>query len=249
MDWTLGFQAQAAAAIVVFARLGTALMFLPGFGDLAVPQRHRLALGMILSLGLMQAVPVVLPDTPVLLTVLLAQEALVGLYLGLGARLFFMALHYLGGLIAFVSSLTNALAQGNQDYQGSTVVTTLLMVGGTALLFATDSHHLMIRGLFLSYDALPPALVPLSDMAHELAKLATRSLYIAMLIGAPFFVLSVLMNLGLGLANRIMPNMPIFMVAGPATIMLGLGLLYFVHEPMLRYFLDQFADFFLTFRP
>lgn len=249
MDWTLGFEAQITAALIVFARLGTALMFLPGFGEVSIPRQHRLALGMILSLGLIAAVPVTLPETPALLALLLAREALVGLYIGVSARILFISLHYLGGMISFVSSLSNAMAQGNTGYEGSTVITSFLLTTGVALIFVTDSHHIMLRGLFASYQVMPAAWVPLGDLAGQMVKMAVKSLYIATLLGAPFFVLGVVLNAALGVANRVMPAMPIFMVAGPLIIMLGIGLLLLVQEPLLRHFTTTFAEFFLTLTP
>lgn len=240
-------QAQVTAALIAFARIGTAMMFLPGFGEMRVPGRHRLGLAMILSLAMMPAIPVVLPDTTATLALLLAREALVGLYLGAGARILFSALQSLGALIANVSSLSNALAAGDTGYEGSTAITSLLTVTGIALIFATDTHHLMLRGLFASYDVLPAGWLPLGDLAGQIARLATRSFYIAALIGAPFFVLAVLLNLGLGLANRVMPQMPVFFVAGPLMIVLGLGLLMLAAPAILTQFSASFAEFFIDF--
>lgn len=235
--------------LIAFARIGTALMFLPGFGETRVPARHRLGLGLLLSIALQPAIPVVLPETPVLLVLLLAREAVIGLYIGAGARVLFAALHSLGALISGVSSLSNALAAGDPTYEGSSTLASLLTVAGVALIFATDLHHLMLRGLMMSYDALPPRWLPLGELAEQMVKLASKSLYLALLLGAPFAVLGLLFNLGLGLANRVMPAMPVFFVAGPATVMLGLGLLYFTHTAQLTEFSDLFADFFLTLTP
>lgn len=242
----LFYQTQITAVLIAFARIGTALMFMPGFGEMRIPGRHRLALGMILSLGLMPAIPVTPPDQGITLALLLAREALIGLYIGVGARIVFSALQALGAVISNVSSLSNALAAGDTGYEGSTAVTSLLTMAGVALIFVTDTHHIMLRGLFASYEVIPAGWLPLGDLAGQIARLATRSLYIAALIGAPFFVLAILLNLGLGLANRVMQGMPVFFVAGPAMIFLGLGLLLLAAPAMLMQFSAIFADFFTT---
>lgn len=244
-----GLEWSVVSVLIAFARIGTALMFLPGFGEARVPARHRIGFGLLLALALRPLIPVTLPETPVLLTLLLVREALVGLYIGAGARVLFAALHSLGALIAGVASLSNALAAGDPTYEGSSTIASLLTVAGVALIFLTDTHHLMLRGLMMSYEALPPAWLPLGDMAEQMVKLASKSLYLALLIGAPFYVLGILFNLGLGLANRVMPAMPVFFVAGPATVMLGLGLLYFTQAAQLSAFVDLFAGFFLSLKP
>jgi len=244
--FTALYEAQLVAVLVVLARVGTALMFLPGFGETQVPRMHRLTLALLLSIGLRGALPVTLPETPMLLGALLAREALVGLYLGLGARIIFTVLHTLGSIVSFSTSLSNAMAAGNTGYEGSSAISSLLMVAGVALIFVTDVHHLMLRAIFHSYDLLPPAWLPLGDLALQVTRLAIRSLYIAAMLGAPFFVLGILYNLGLGVANRVMPNMPVMFVAGPATVILGLVLLYLTQEALLERFSDLLAEFLMT---
>lgn len=245
----LGFEVQVTAALIAFARIGTAMMFLPGFGEASIPARHRLGLALILSLGLMPALPVVPPSQPSLLALLLAREALIGLYIGAGARILFATLHALGGLVAFVSSFSNALAAGDTTYEGSTVITSLFTISALALLFVTDAHHIMIRGLFASYEAIPAGWAPLGDLAEQLVKLASKSFYIMAFLGAPFFVLAILWNLSLGLANRVMPAMPVFFVAGPAIMILGLTLLMLTQASIFTLFIDRFAEFFGTLTP
>ena len=222
-------------------------MFLPGFGELRIPGRHRLALGMLLAIAMAPMVPIVLPDQSIVLTVLLAKEALVGLYLGVGARILFAALHSLGAIVAQASSLSNALAAGDTSYEGSTTITSLLTVAGGALIFLTDVPHLMLRGLWASYEVMPAALVPLGDLAGAIARLAARSLYIAATLAAPFHVLAILLNLGLGLANRVMPAMPVFMVLGPLLILAGLGLFFYAQSAIFAHFITLFADFFMDY--
>lgn len=241
------FQLEVTTTLVAFARIGTALMFLPGFGEMRVPGRHRLALGLILAMAMAPLVPMVLPDKPVVLALLLGKEALIGLYLGLGGRILFAALHVLGTIVAQVSSLSNAMAAGDSSYEGSTAISSLLTVAGVALVFLTDLHHLMLRGLWASYEVMPPAWVPLGDLAEAVVKLAARSLYIAALLAAPFHIMAVVLNLGLGLANRVMPAMPVFMVLGPVLVMMGLFLFMLAQPALLSQFFDLFAEFFMDY--
>jgi flagellar biosynthetic protein FliR len=123
------------------------------------------------------------------------------------------------------------------------------MVAAGALIFLTDSHHLMLRGLAHSYDLLAAGWLPLGDLAGQMVQLAVKSLGVAALLGAPFFVFGVLYNLARGVANRVMPALPVFFVAGPATILVGLWLLWLSSEAILRNFADLFAAFFLTLTP
>ena len=70
--------------IIVFARLGSALVFMPGIGEQTIPVRHRLFFAFALSAGLFPATPVSGPVTfdPVAFFPLLAMEITIGIWIG-----------------------------------------------------------------------------------------------------------------------------------------------------------------------
>ena len=55
-------------AALAFARVGTAVLILPGLGDTQIPPRIRIALGLVVTLALLPALP--LPDPPAQTTAL-----------------------------------------------------------------------------------------------------------------------------------------------------------------------------------
>lgn len=213
-------------AAIAFARVGTAVLLLPGFGDAQIPPRVRIAFGLVLTFALMPALP--LPPAPAettALALLLGGEVLVGGFLGIGARVLLAAMHLLGAQIGMVAGISNAFAPGVANSEGATALGALLTVAAVAFLFATDMHHLMIGAMLRSYAVLPPGQLPAGDMAEQLARLGASAFRLSVAMAAPFLVVSVLLNLGLGLANRVMPGMQVFFVAAPAMILAGLGLL------------------------
>ena len=74
---------------VVFARLGTALIFMPGFGETQIPVRVRLSFALVLCAALLPATPgrQILPTDPLEMGLLLGTEATIGLWIGLTARI------------------------------------------------------------------------------------------------------------------------------------------------------------------
>jgi flagellar biosynthetic protein FliR len=91
--------ALAAAYLLVFARIGTMIMLLPGFGEMSVPVRVRLALALLLTAVFLplhrEAYAIDLRATgPVLM--MLGQEMLIGAVLGMTARLTISALNVAG---------------------------------------------------------------------------------------------------------------------------------------------------------
>ena len=62
-----------------------------------------------------------------------------------------------------------------------------------------------------------------------------------MQISAPFLVFAIIFNLGLGILSRLMPQLPIFFLAMPATILLGTLILLAAISVMMNVFLVHFA--------
>ena len=87
--------AYAAAFMLLFARIGTMVMLLPGLGEMSVPVRVRLVVALLLAAVLFPlhraayAIDLRAPG-PVLIS--LGQELLIGVVLGLTARLTISAL-------------------------------------------------------------------------------------------------------------------------------------------------------------
>src|SRR5713226_3710117 len=95
--------ALAATFMLVFARIGTMVMLLPGLGELTVPVRVRLTVALVLTAVLVPlhraAYPIDLRSMgPVI--ILFGEELLVGAVLGLTARLTISALQVAGSIVA-----------------------------------------------------------------------------------------------------------------------------------------------------
>src|SRR5215470_1253343 len=234
--------ALAAAFMLVFARIGTMLMLLPGLGELMISARLRLTTALVLAAVMLplhrDAYQVDLRQIgPVLL--MLGEELLIGAVLGMTARLTVAALQVTGSVVAQQLGLgfVTAVDPTTQGQQG-VLIGNFLTLLGIALLFATNLHHLVIAALDDSYTLFHPGEVPLTG---DMASLVTRTLGGAFRVGvqlsAPFLVFGLLFNLGLGLLSRLMPQMQVFFVGLPLSILAGFLILMFVVGAMMAVFL------------
>lgn len=230
-------------AALAFARVGTAVLLLPGFGDTQIPARVRIAFALVLTLALMPALPLPIPPAQVTaLALLFGGEILVGVFIGTGARVLLSAMHLLGAQIGMVAGISNAFAPGVANSEGATALGAMLTVAAVALIFVSDLHHLMISALLRSYAVLPPGRLPVADMAEQISRLGAMAFRISAALAAPFLIVSVLLNLGLGLANRVMPNMQVFFVAAPGMILAGFALLALAVPAALGVMVETMAD-------
>jgi flagellar biosynthetic protein FliR len=79
----------------------------------------------------------------------------------------------------------------------------------------------------------------------DVAALTTRTVATAFRIGiqlsAPFMVFGLLFNLGLGVLSRLMPQMQVFFVGLPLSILLGLLIFLLVLSALMTVFLGEIA--------
>jgi flagellar biosynthesis protein FliR len=232
----------AAAFLLVFARIGTMVMLLPGLGEMSVPPRVRLAVALVLTVVLMpvhrNAYQIDLRALgPVLL--MLGQELMIGAVLGLTARLAISALQVAGSVVAQQLGLGFVTAVDPSQGQQGMIVGNFLTILGITLLFATDLHHLVIVALNDSYILFKPGeMVAMGDVAALFTRTAATAFRIGVQLAAPFLVFGLLFNLGLGVLSRLMPQMQVFFVGMPLSILAGFLILLIVVGTMMGTFLD-----------
>jgi len=147
--------ALAAAFMLVFARIGAMVMLLPGLGESNIPVRIKLAIALVLTLVILPlhraAYQIDLQSLAPLL-VLMVQEIVIGIVLGATARVTLAALQVAGSVIAQQLGLGFVTAVDPTQGQQGLLIGNFLTILGVTLLFATDSHHLVIAALNDSYS-------------------------------------------------------------------------------------------------
>jgi len=239
------------AYLLVFTRLGFALLFMPGFGVAYLSARFRLVIALALTLVV---TPLVLPTLPVeeprggALVLLIASEILVGSFLALVMQVLYAALHLGGTAIGFASGLMTAQAFDPSTSQSGALVLTFLSLTATVLIFLLDLHHLMIQAVVDSYHLVPPGRLPgMGDVVSYNTGLLVRSFRVGWQLAAPFILFNLIFYVSMGLMARLMPQMNVFFVGLPLQVLAGLGIL-FVTIPaimltFLRYYEQGLIDF------
>ncbi|MEH2475806.1 flagellar biosynthetic protein FliR [Nitrobacteraceae bacterium AZCC 2161] len=236
--------ALAAAFMLVFARIGAMVMLLPGLGEVNIPARAKLSIALMLTL-------IILPlhrsaynvDTGsiVPLLVLMVHEIVIGIVLGATARVTLSALQVAGSIIAQQLGLGFVTSVDPTQGQQGVLIGNFLTILGVTLLFATDTHHLVIAALNDSYKIFAPGEIMSSG---DVAALATNAFAAAFKIGtqlaAPFLVFGLVFNMGLGVLARLMPQMQVYFVGVPLSIIIGFLIFAVVLTTMMGTYLDYF---------
>ena len=241
------------AFLLIFARVGTMLMLLPGLGEQNISARLRLTIALVLAAVLMPLHRANYQiDTSALgpSIVLLVEEVLIGAVLGLTARLTIGALEVAGSVIAQQLGLGFVTAVDPTQGEQGVILGNFLTMLGITLFFATDMHYLVIAALNDSYNLFAPGEVPATgDVAALVTKTVSGAFRVGIQLSAPFLAFGLLFNIGLGVLSRLMPQMQVFFVAMPLSILIGLLFLLLVLGSMMGFFLDYVGGVLHTLTP
>ncbi|WP_309627468.1 flagellar biosynthetic protein FliR [Brevundimonas sp.] len=229
---------------LIFARIGAMILTLPGIGETYVPPRIRLSLALVISLCLWPVIGGALPALPDSLGATVGwviREVITGLMIGTILRIFTSALSTAGEIVSLQTTLSFAQTANPLMGGQNTTIAAFLMLFGTVLVFATDTHHLFIAGLVGSYELIAPAR-PL--IAADFAELAIRTVGDSFMLGiqlsAPVIVFALIFNLAAGLVGRVMPAFQIFFAAAPLSIILGLSIFALSLGVLGTVFIDRY---------
>jgi flagellar biosynthetic protein FliR len=236
--------ALAATFMLVFARVGAMVMLLPGLGESNIPVRIKIAIALLLTLiivPLHRADYHVNMDTLSALLVMFIYEILIGIVLGATARVTLAALQVAGAVIAQQLGLGFVTSVDPTQGQQGVVIGNFLTLLGITMLFATDSHHLVIAALNDSYSIFSPGeVMPSGDVAALATRAFAAAFKIGMQLSAPFLVFGLVFNIGLGVLARLMPQMQVYFVGVPLSILAGFLIFAVVLTAMMGGFLDYF---------
>jgi flagellar biosynthetic protein FliR len=227
-------------AVLLFCRVGSAMMLMPGLGEAEIPAPLRLAIALALVVlllpGLAPSLPA-MPEAPAEALPLLAMEIAIGLWLGTLARLIVLALSMAGQAIAAMVGLAGMLvADPALGPQGTALGRAFGLLAAT-LVLATGLHGLALRALAESYAVLPAGdPFPAGAAAEAVAMAGGASFDLALRLSAPFVMGAVVLNVALGLLARLAPQVQTFFIAVPGQILAGLALLMLLAAPMLMTF-------------
>jgi len=247
MTFTLDFLPQTAFAfILIFARIGSISMALPGIGDRRVPSRIRLVFALSMSLILYPIVVKYFSSFPTSLIGMMAaiiSEVLVGIAIGFSVRLIISAIELVGTTIAFQTGLAFAQSVDPSNGTQSSIFGSFLSVLTVTMIFTTDMHHMLLSAMHDSYLLFKPGnVLPVGDLAQNAIQTLSAGFRIAIQLSGPFLAFGLVFYLGVGVLARLIPQVQVFFLAMPLNIALGMVLFMLLLGTIVYWFLDYFGE-------
>lgn len=225
---------------LVFLRVGPMVSLMPGFGEQSVSVRVKLGLAFAFTLVLAPIIGPIDPSGTIAMPSVIryvVTETLNGLLLGIGVRLFVLALQTAGSMAAQATSLAQIF--GGAGAEPLPAIGHVLMVAGLALAMMMGLHVRVVQLLALSYDMLPAGYFPVPSVVSQWGiGQVSRAFSLAFTLAAPFIIISVLYNLTLGVINRAMPQLMVAFVGAPVITGGALALLLIISPVILQVWVE-----------
>jgi flagellar biosynthetic protein FliR len=202
----------------------------------SVPVRVKLGLAALVTLVVAPGLPAQQSADPLWL---LAQQLAVGLAIGLAVQVAFAAFEVAGDLIGLQMGLGFAGFIDPQNADQSPLIGSFLALVATLVFLAINGHLLMLAGIVESFHAVPVgASVPGAQNLHALVLLGGEMFKVGLHLALPVLATMLIVNLALGVLARAAPQLNVFAVGFPATILIGLAALVLV-MPLLGPFVGN----------
>ncbi len=241
---------EAVTFLMVLARTGGLMVSAPFWGGRVVPGLIKAVFSVGISVAIYPLVKTAhLPAGEItgaasLLGLLLAVggEILVGIALGWSAQIFFSGMRLAGQQIETRMGLSLASLIDPQGGAPSALFSVLLELTATLVFLALNGHYLLVRALASSYSFFPLAGAK-TAVVSVLVSAAAGIFSIGFQVSAPIMVGLVLSDIVLGIVNRVVPQMNVFVVALPLQFLFGMLLLVFSLPVIGWLLMDRIADF------
>lgn len=223
----LQLDAWLAGYFLPFVRILALFTAAPLFSNRAFPTRARVAAAGAIAFAVapFAQVPAGLTLGSAMGLGAVAQQVAIGLSLGFAARMVFAVFETAGEMIGLQMGFSFAgffNPQGGSASAVSSWLNTLAML----LFLSLNAHLLLIDALVATFHSLPIAADPFVALGRlRLERLGGDLFRLSVALALPATLLMLFINLVLGFASRVAPQLSLFSVGFPITVIAGLLLL------------------------
>lgn len=228
--------------LLILVRVSTFFISLPLFSYRTIPQQVKIVLAVALAWMMYYTFNVEPFEINGQYILLILKEAIVGLMLGLTAYIILSAVQIAGGFIDFQMGFAMANIIDPQTGAQSPLMGQFLNFLALMLLLAINGHHLLLDGIFYSYQFMPiDQLFPnfgSENTAEFIMRLFGTVFVVAFQLSAPIVATLFLVTLALGITGKTVPQMSIFVIGFPIKIAVGFFVLIITMGVMIEVMRD-----------
>ncbi len=234
-----------ASFIWPFIRISSMFISLPVFSVKALPAQVRVIAALLIT----AVVVPVLPEPPNITIfsysgfVVAVHQLVIGLATGFVLQMVFAMMVVGGQTIAYSMGLGFASMVDPATGVQVPVVAQVFVISSSLMFLAVNGHLLLIEMLVVSFTTLPIAMSGFSISDIWSIVIWSSQIFVAgVLMAMPVMIALLFVNLSFGVASRAAPQLQIFGVGFPITIMLGMVLIWLTLANVLDVFANALTD-------
>jgi len=223
-----------------FVRILAFLSISPVFSNRSVPVTSKIGLGFVISLLIAPNIPPLLEQDPLSWggLLILTQQVLIGFSIGFSMQIIFAGIGLAGEMISMTMGLGFGAFFDPQSQGRSTSVSQLLSAFAILFFIACDFHLLFIESLANSFKTIPISYNSINKFQYqELALLGSHIFSAGLQLSLPIVNILLIMNMALGILNKSAPQLNMFGIGFPLTLLTGFIMLKlmlpYLNEPIL----------------
>ena len=218
-----------------FTRISATIMVMPVFGTKMIPGRVKLMLSIILTvifIPLCDKYPAV--DLLSLTSfIIIIQQFIIGMAMGFVLQLIFQTFLLLGEIVAMQSSLSFALLNDPNTNSNTPVIGEIYIILVSCVFLLLDGHLHFCKLIFGSFQLLPIDLIGLTtDGFYQIVHMVSWMFASAIKIAMPAITTLLMVNIAFGVMTKAAPQLNIFAIGFPITMLVGIGILWFTVSKM-----------------
>lgn len=237
--------------LLIVVRMTGFFVTLPLFSYRTIPVQFRIGLIFFISLIFFNTMNLADIHIEGIYIVLLLKELIVGLLIGLVAYIIVSAVQIAGGFVDFQMGFAIANVIDPQTGAQSPLTGQYFYIIALLFLLSVDGHHLIIEGIFHSYELIPiDSFIPFQheEIAHFMIMVFNKMFLIAFQMAIPIVGCLFLVDVALGIIARTVPQLNVFVVGLPIKIFVSFVVILFFLSLYMILVKTLFTNMFETMR-
>lgn len=228
-----------------FTRITGFVMACPLWGHTSVPNQVKLGLSALICFVLAPVLPP-MPAIPVYSWAgvgIMVEQILIGAAMGLALHVMLSVVQAAGEFIGLQMGLGFATFVSPETGANTMILSRLFYMITLLMFLAVDGHLIALEIVASSFTTLPVGLLGLNTGAFELLVRFGGTIFVAgMLLALPLVGSLLIVNLSLGILNRSAPQLTVFSVGFPTSLLFGIFLLTILMTDFGRFLQSLFSQ-------
>ncbi len=234
-----------AAVFWPFVRISALFLSMPLFYNKQITTKVKILLAVSITwivFPTLEAPPLVAVFSAESLLIL-AQQVVIGVLMGFILQFAFGSLAIAGEMVGYSMKLGMAKMADPINGIQVPIVTTLYFTLGMLVMLAMDIHLVMIELLVDSFTVFPVAVDGVTrNTFWEVIGWGTRMFEIGLLMSLPIVGSLLLLDIALGVISRAAPQLQIFAIGFPVTLIAGLLLIWLTLPVVFEVFIEEIDE-------